>query len=333
MASSAGSLPALLSPLVSKSNPEVKVPRIIYGTAWKKDRSSTLVHQALKAGFRGVDTAAQPRHYNEALVGEGISNAILNEEIRRGDLYVSLFIHSKYRDDVPPDSFQIQTKFTSFSGQDPKNMPYDASQPLEQQIHASIASSLKNLTFPGSGEPYIDCLVLHSPLRTIEETLRAWKVFESYVPSKIRTLGISNTTIDVLESIFREATVKPSVVQNRFYPATQWDVPLRGFCRERGIVFQSFWTLTGNPGLMKSKVVTEMAETLKEVGIADEKALALYSLVLGLEGTSVLNGTTNKERMAGDLASLRTVGATIEGLWKEKWKGWLEEFKDLIGEA
>jgi diketogulonate reductase-like aldo/keto reductase len=286
----------------------------------------------LKAGFGGGDTAAQPRHYNEALVGDGINKAISNDNIRREDLYVSSRSPQILLDNEAPDKFQIQTKFTSKSGQDPKNMPYDASQPLEQQIHTSIASSLKNLTFPGSGEPYIDCLVLHSPLRTIEETLQAWKVFESYVPTKIRTLGISNTTLDVLQAVCTETTIKPSVVQNRFYPATQWDVPLRGYCREEGIVFQTFWTLTGNPGLLKSKAVKEMAETLKEAGVADEKAVALYSLVLGLEGTSVLNGTTNEERMVGDLRGLSTVGSMIEGPWKEKWEEWLEEFKDLIGD-
>jgi diketogulonate reductase-like aldo/keto reductase len=211
-------------------------------------------------------------------------------------------------------------------------MPYDASQPLEQQIHTSIASSLKNLTFRGSGEPYIDCLVLHSPLPTTEETFQAWKVFESYVPTKIRTLGISNTTLDVLQAVCTEMAIKPSVVQNRFYPGTQWDVPLRGFCREEGIVFQTFWTLTANPGLLQSKVVKEMAETLKEAGVADEKDVALYSLVLGLEGTSVLNGTTNEERMLGDLRGLSIVGLMTEGPWKEKWEEWLEEFKGLIGD-
>jgi len=308
-------LPALVAPLVSKSNSKINIPRILYGTAWKKDQTSTLVHQALKAGFRGVDTAAQPRHYNEAQVGEGISKTILKEHVKREDLY-------------------IQTKFTSISGQDPKNMPYDASAPLEQQIHTSIASSLKNLTFPGSGEPYIDCLVLHSPLRTIEETQRAWRIFESYVPGKIRSLGISNITLDILESLYLEVNIKPSVIQNRFYPATQWDVELRRFCREEGIIFQTFWTLTGNPGLMKSRVVKEMAETLKKarIGVGDEKAVALYALVLGLEGTSVLNGTTNEERMAGDLVALRAVGEKVEGEWKEKWEGWLEGFKELIGE-
>lgn len=212
-------------------------------------------------------------------------------------------------------------------------MPYDASQPLEQQIHTSIASSLQNLTFPGPGEQYIDCLVLHSPFRTIEETLEAWKVFESYVPSKIRSLGISNTTLEVLQAICTESTIKPSVVQNRFYPASDWEVELRAFCREQGIVFQSFWTLTANPALLQSKVVNEMGAILREASVADAKDIALYSLVLGLEGTSVLNGTTKEEHMAGDLKGLETMGTMIEGPWKEKWEEWLLEFKNLIGEG
>jgi diketogulonate reductase-like aldo/keto reductase len=241
-------------------------------------------------------------------------------------------IFSRYLYHDPPDNFQIQTKFTSISGQDPKNMPYDESQPLEQQIHTSIASSLKNLTFSGLGEPYIDCLVLHSPLRTIEETLQAWKVFESYVPKKIRTLGISNTTLDVLQAVCAESTIKPSVVQNRFYPASDWEVPLRAYCREEGIVFQGFWTLTANAALLQSKVVAELGDALQEAGVSDEKDVALYSLILGLGGTSVLNGTTKEVRMAGDLKGLSIVETMIEGPWKEKWEEWLQEFKDLIGE-
>lgn len=36
----------------------VEVPRFLYGTAWKKDRTETLVKQALDAGFTGIDTGA-----------------------------------------------------------------------------------------------------------------------------------------------------------------------------------------------------------------------------------------------------------------------------------
>ena len=41
----------------------VQMPRLIYGTAWKKDATTQLVIQAVLNGFRGIDTACQPKHY------------------------------------------------------------------------------------------------------------------------------------------------------------------------------------------------------------------------------------------------------------------------------
>ena len=65
-----------------------KIPSLIYGTAWKKDDTRALVRQALLAGFCGVDTAAQPKHYQEHLVGQGIRDAINEGTVKREDLYV-----------------------------------------------------------------------------------------------------------------------------------------------------------------------------------------------------------------------------------------------------
>lgn len=64
-------------------------PPFIYGTAWKKDRTTTLVKEALEAGFRAVDTAAQPRHYREDLVGDSLRQAYQDGRIKREDLFVS----------------------------------------------------------------------------------------------------------------------------------------------------------------------------------------------------------------------------------------------------
>jgi hypothetical protein len=80
---------ALSSPLTLQGPPESKTPRLVYGTAWKKDKTADLVYSALKAGFRGIDTAAQPRHYQESLVGDGIRRAIKEGIIKREDLFVS----------------------------------------------------------------------------------------------------------------------------------------------------------------------------------------------------------------------------------------------------
>lgn len=81
---------ALSSPMPLRGESGTKIPRLVYGTAWKKDKTADLVYQALKAGFRGVDTAAQPRHYQEGLVGDGIRRAIKDGIVERKDLFVRL---------------------------------------------------------------------------------------------------------------------------------------------------------------------------------------------------------------------------------------------------
>lgn len=71
------------------------VPVLIYGTAWKKDRTAELVHLALRSGFRAVDTAAQPKHYREDLVGDGIRRAIREGIVKREDIYVSADVETE----------------------------------------------------------------------------------------------------------------------------------------------------------------------------------------------------------------------------------------------
>lgn len=109
---------------------------------------------------------------------------------------------------------------------------------------------------------------------------------------------------------------------------------LRRFCREQGIVFQSFWTLSGNPALLKSGVVEEVAAALEgRVERGEEKAVALYGLVVGLGGVSVLNGTTSMGRMVGDLKGLEILRGLVEGEWEDRWEGWMRDFKGIIGET
>ncbi|KAF2713457.1 aldo-keto reductase-like protein [Pleomassaria siparia CBS 279.74] len=278
----------------------------IYGTAWKKDRTKRLVKEALKAGFRKVDTAAQPRHYQESLVGEGIREAIVEGLIRREDVYV-------------------QTKYTTPAGQDLNNMPYHPLDALDVQVHTSVASSLRNLRPNEDTEDasYVDCLLLHSPLPTIDQTIEAWKLLESYVPDKIRALGISNVTLPVLQSIYDSSTIKPSVVQNRFYSDTKYDVPLRAFCREHGISYQSFWTLSGNPKLIKSKPVTTIAKST-----GTDPSVALYALVSDL-GIVVLNGTTTTVHMEDDLAGLRKIGEYSQR-HENEWHRARSSFQKLV---
>lgn len=288
---------ASVSPFSAHSRLAGDKPSFTYGTAWKKEQTKVLVKEALKQGFRRIDTAAQPKHYQEYLVGEALREAYTESLVLRQDLYV-------------------QTKYTTPAGQDLNNMPYDPNAPLENQIHTSVASSLKNLRSHEESEEgtYLDCLLLHSPLPTLEKTLEAWRLLETYVPHKIKALGISNVTLPVVREIYNTCNIKPSVVQNRFYAQTRYDGPLRAFCREHGIVYQSFWTLTGNPKLVKSKPVQELAQAA-EVSVPT----ALYALAMEL-GIEVLNGTTSVEHMQDDLEGIQRVrnwASTNRRLWTQ----------------
>ena len=189
----------------------------------------------------------------------------------------------------------------------------------------SITNSLHNLqTY--SSSPTIDTLILHSPLETLELTIRAWSALERHVPHEIRNLGISNIDAFTLKALYDSVTVKPAVVQNRFYPPNLWDLQVRRYCNEKGIVYQTFWTLTANPMLLKSKSMLEVA---KKIGISIEAAL--YLSVMSLGKISVLNGTTSKEHMVEDLFSL--------GAWKQwisqdgndkEWSTHMTAFRLLI---
>ena len=290
------------------------IPAFIYGTAWKKEASSDLVYQAIANGFTAIDTAAQPKHYREDLVAAGVSKAIKEGLVKRKDLY-------------------LQTKFTSIGGQDPTNMPYDQKSPLPEQVNASVISSLQNFNFGDvitegdEREPYIDTLVLHSPMPSMNETLEVWQTLEQYVPREIRNLGISNCNFFTLMELYERATIKPVVVQNRFYGSTKYDIGLRKFCREKGIIYESFWTLTGNPTLLKAAETRQLARQLDV-----SPAAALYCMVLGLANTTVLNGTTNAKNMQEDWQAIGKAAAYAKensGDWSRLMVG----FKKSIREA
>jgi diketogulonate reductase-like aldo/keto reductase len=205
-------------------------------------------------------------------------------------------------------------------------MPYDINASLAEKVRQSVESSLRNFTVDDA-EPYIDSVVLHSPMDTIQDTLTVWRTLESYAPSKIRNLGISNATLEDIEAVFNDASLKPAVVQNRFYRDTAYEVDLRAFCRSKGIVFQSFWTITANKPLAQSPPVAKVAQGAV-VGIVP----AYYALVLGLDGTTILDGTTKEVHMRDDLEGIEKIGAWADGDGASEWAAALAQFKQLIRE-
>jgi diketogulonate reductase-like aldo/keto reductase len=255
------------------SNRTIRVPRILYGTAWKKADTARLVSLAIQTGFRGFDTACQPKHYDEAGVGTGLA-ASLSEGLTRADLF-------------------LQTKFSPLSVQDPDRIPYDPQAPLPHQVAQSVAVSLKNLQ-----TGYLDCVLLHSPMPTRAETLSVWRALEAFIDTGlIRQLGISNCDhLEDLETLYEAARIKPAVVQNRFYAETNYDRRIRAYCDQQQIIYQSFWTLNANPRLLAHQSIRAPAATHKRT------AAQILFRYLTQMGVVPLTGTKSQIHMREDLS-------------------------------
>jgi len=250
----------------------VEMPWIIYGTAWKKERTADLVVKAIQAGFRGIDTACQPKHYDESLVGAAL-NRLIDHGIKRETLF-------------------LQTKFTPLSGQDPKQVPYDKNSPIESQVAQSFEASKKNLR-----TQYVDSLVLHSPLVPHAVLMKVWDAMETIQKAGgARQLGISNCyNPEVMRQLYTNANVKPAVVQNRFYQETGYDADLRNWCSTHGVIYQSFWTLTANPHLLSSKPVCNIARKY------NKSEVQVFFRYLNQSGIVPLTGTCSEQHMREDL--------------------------------
>ncbi len=252
----------------------VRVPRFLYGTAWKEGETRRLTELALQQGFRGIDTANQRRHYDEAAVGQGIAPAIERGHVVRDDLF-------------------LQTKFTFRRGQDHR-LPYDPAAPIAVQVEQSYVSSLAHL-----GTEMIDSYLLHGPTQRTglaPADWDAWHAMEAIHDSgRARMLGVSNVTVEQLQALCRAARVRPRFVQNRCYAVEGWDRRVRQFCAANGLIYQGFSLLTANRALLARP---ELARIARHHGRSVAQIIFRFALDVGMVP---LTGTTDAGHMRADL--------------------------------
>jgi diketogulonate reductase-like aldo/keto reductase len=251
------------------------VPDFLYGTAWKEAATEACVTDALAAGFRGIDTANQRKHYFEAGVGAAVQAAIKTGQIRRDDLY-------------------LQTKFTFVDGQD-ERLPYDPAAPIAAQVAQSFRSSCEHL-----GVETLDSLILHGPSQRDglgADDHAAWRAMEALVDAGgVGVIGISNVTARQVQDLVGFARIVPSFVQNRCYAERQWDRAVRAVCGAHGIVYQGFSLLTANRQVLAHPGVHEVA---RRHGKTPAQIVFRFAQQVGM---LPLTGTRDPVHMALDLA-------------------------------
>jgi diketogulonate reductase-like aldo/keto reductase len=245
-------------------------PSIIYGTAWKEDRTRALTSQAIDYGFRAFDTANQRKHYVEEAVGVAIQEALSSGIVTREELF-------------------IQTKFTYPGGQDHR-MPYDPNSDPGTQVRQSLLSSLRHL-----GVTRIDSYLLHGPSRRSglgPVDWETWRAMENAVDENVvGSLGISNVRVDQLAAILNGTRIRPTFVQNRCFAAARWDEGVRTLCHAENVVYQGFSLISGNRNLLQTPYVRNIA---KRHGKTAEQIIYRLAVQLGIVP---LTGTTSGTHM------------------------------------
>jgi diketogulonate reductase-like aldo/keto reductase len=253
------------------------IPKFLYGTAWKEERTEQLTLQALEAGFRGIDTANQRKHYFEAAVGKAVQAAVGSGRVARAELF-------------------LQSKFTFQDGQDHR-LPYDAAAPIATQVKQSFESSLAHF-----GTDYLDSLVLHGPssrgaLRPADH--EAWRAIEALASAgRARYIGVSNFSLPQLRELLQLAKVAPRFLQNRCYARTGWDRELRRLCQEHGVVYQGFSLLTANRAELQQEPLRRLSA---RTGRSTAELVFAFARQVGM---LPLTGTSSAEHMRLDLGSL-----------------------------
>lgn len=239
---------------------DVLIPSIGFGTWQIEDGQSayesTLI--ALNAGYRHIDTAFA--YGNEQSIGK----AIKDSKIDRKDI----FITSK----VPAEIKTYQGTLDHF---------YE---------------SLKRLD-----TTYLDLYLIHAPWPWNEigkdcrkENIEVWKALIYLYENKlVRSIGVSNFSVDDIKNIVDATNFKPMVNQIRYFVGNRQDA-ITNYCQENNILIEAYSPLaTGS--LIDNEILTNMAA---KYNVSVAKLCIAYCLA---NNTLPLPKSKTKERIIANL--------------------------------
>lgn len=286
-----------------KLNTGAEIPAIALGT-WESpnDVVATAVYEAIKAGYRHIDTAAI--YKNEEGVGKGINKALNDLNIKRSEIFVT-------------------TKLWLTDFRDPAK---------------ALDISLEKL-FPGQKDAYVDLYLMHWPFAMKEGTEKyddsisfneCYASMEKLPESKARAIGVSNFTISNLKKLLATAKKTPATNQ----------VELHTRLPQQKLVDFLLSGNYGSP-VHDGKIILPQAyspmargnldnDTIKK--IADKHKCSPANVVLSwgiLRHTNVLPKSVTPERIRANFAFIKLDQEDIDAITRISKNGKLERYCDF----
>ena len=256
--------------------------------------SPVLVHEAIRAGYRHLDSACD--YGNEQQCGQGIHAAIDEGICTREDLWITSKLWNTYhaREHVRPAlertlsdlgvdyldlcliHFPIAQKFVPFEDRYPPAWFYDPAAPQPRMEPATVP---------------------------ISETWQAMEEIQK--AGLVRHIGVSNFNCQLLRDLLSYCRVRPATLQVESHPYLTQDKLLR-FCQEEEIVYVAFSPL-GAQSYFSLGMANENEAVLQEPLIIDiarryNRTPAQILLRWGVQrGTSVITRTSRPDRMRENL--------------------------------
>jgi len=274
---------------MTELNNGVHMPLIGLGTAFgTKARAlsadvESLVYKAIELGYRHFDCARC--YMTEDQVGNAIARQIAENNVKRGDIFITSKLFGSYHQ--------------------------------ADQVESCLQQSLQSLK-----TDFVDLYLVHSPCainahRKRDENgmfypdnevdyVETWRQFEKlYRKGVVKAIGVSNFNCHQLDRLLRECVVKPAVNQIESHPYFNNDDLIR-FCNKNDIHVTAYSPF-GSDG-REPLIDGAVQEIASKRGISPAQVCLRFSLQRGL---SVVPRTQSLSHLSSNLSAGEDSGENL----------------------